>query len=188
MKKTLLSLSLVAVSAASAFAQGTVVFKNDSTSIITNGAVRAPLSSLTVGLYAGAQGANSNALVLLGTTTINVTAGRFQYNVGDGSLTNTFIGPGATGTFQVRVWSGAFASYEAAYAAALVNGTTSVGASAVWEMDTANPNAAVAETIPTLGGNGMTPVVAITLTPEPGTIALGVLGVGSLLALRRRKS
>jgi len=189
MKKTLLTTAVVAVSAASVLAQGTVAFRNGGSSLITNAGVRAVVGTLKVGLYGGAQGASSNSLQLLGPVVLDLSSpGRFNYSVGDGTVTNTFISAGAVGTFQVRVWSGNFASYEAAYAAALSDGTIRLGASSLFDVDTANPSAVPSELAPALDGNGLTPITTTVLTPEPGTIALGVLGVGSLLALRRRKS
>jgi len=195
MKKTLLSLSLVALGAASAFSQGTVAFKNDSSTLVrTNnngniGSANNTISVITVGLYGGTNNASSNSLSLLATVQMSAAAGRFNYL--GGAVSNTFIAGGAVGTFQVRAWSGNFATYEAAYSQALLDGTTLVGGSTIWTQATGNPN--VAGTPPPPPGifapdGGFTGLTVTTITPEPGTIALGVLGVGSLLALRRRKS
>jgi len=193
MKKTLLTLGLIGV-AASSFAQGTINFVNNNTALITtnvNGnsgsAAISTTSGIRVGLYGGDNGAGSSTLQLLGFTTISPVAGRFNAN----ALTNTFISAaGGLGTFQVRAWSGGFASYEAAFAAAQGDTSILIGASGVWSQDTGNNTAVPAEaaTPMVLGAGGFTGVVMTTVTPEPGTIALGVLGVGSLLALRRRKS
>jgi hypothetical protein len=97
---------------------------------------------------------------------------------------NTFIlagvDVGAGATLQVRVWD--YITYgrtEAGYLAALAAGS-GVGYSAPFDY-----------TVPAAGStpdkyylNGLQ---AFVLVPEPSTIALGVLGVASLLFLRRKK-
>lgn len=85
------------------------------------------------------------------------------------------IAGGATATLQVRVWDTTkYASFGAAFAA----GEYGRSASFDWKAPNAGdpPNA-----------NYMDGLRAFALVPEPSTIALGILGAASLLALRRRK-
>jgi len=103
-----------------------------------------------------------------------------------GAVTVSQVAPGANGTFEVFAWNGA--SGQATYAAAL----------AAWSAGTiyggySNPQGGV--TIAT-GGVGSPPGPpaglvglqpwAVTIVPEPSSIALGIIG-GLALFLRRRK-
>lgn len=77
-------------------------------------------------------------------------------------------------TLQLRAWDASFDTYEAA-----LQGVGKSGKSNLIKVNTAFPP----NTPPNLAGlQGFSLVV-----PEPSTIALSVLGVGALLALRRRK-
>jgi len=77
-------------------------------------------------------------------------------------------------TLQLRAWDSSFETYELA----LPTGKT--GKSNLIKVNTAFPP----NTPPNLAGlTGF----SLTIVPEPSTIALSVLGVGALLALRRRK-
>jgi len=77
-------------------------------------------------------------------------------------------------TLQLRAWDASFDTYEAASAA-----SGKIGKSALLKVQTTFPPTAPANLL------GLTSFNLIV--PEPSTIALSVLGVGALLALRRRK-
>lgn len=89
----------------------------------------------------------------------------------------------SSGTFQIRAWNNALGAVTS-WAQAVGNPATPRGAS---EIVTAGP----------LGGTGnppaADPVLAgmtsfnLAIVPEPSAIALGVLGLGTLMFLRRRK-
>jgi len=108
-------------------------------------------------------------------------AGPGYFNGGVVAVTGVALG--ATATFQVFAWDGA--SGQAAYAAAL----------AAWNGGSIHGGYSSPVTVPTGGGGnpagppgsltGLNPW-AVTIVPEPSTIALGVIG-GLALLLRRRK-
>ena len=86
------------------------------------------------------------------------------------------VGENGTATLQVRVWDiTKFQSYDAAKAAGGLTGAS----------------APFAYTVPAAGNQPdayyMDNLRGFALVPEPSTIALGVLGLGSLLLFRRRK-
>lgn len=95
---------------------------------------------------------------------------------------------GAPGWFQVRAWETAFgATYEAAAA----NGTpiggrlALIGTSNIIRVDTGDPTTTPAGTPGSLTGNGLRGFY-VSPVPEPSVIALGIMGIGALLLLRRR--
>ena len=90
----------------------------------------------------------------------------------------TSVNGGAV-TLQLRAWSSAFSTYAAAVAGGGVYGKSALLSLA----STGNPNATPTPGLP-VNLDGLT---GFTMVPEPSTIALGVLGVGSLLFIRRRK-
>jgi hypothetical protein len=199
MKKTLLTLALVATSVA-AFAQGKVLFGNDSVHLFvignslpadaafgggntTNtsaGAIPASLPSgvvLVAGLYAGT---SSSSLALQSTTTILNGTGLPQ--PGRMANRNTILTiPGTvTQFFQIAIWDSAVLSPDLSQ--------TYRGYSPIF---TAIPGTSV--TYPSLlpGGPSASTWVAANLVvnavPEPSSFALAGLGMASLLIFRRRK-
>jgi len=186
-------IALLAVSGVvvSALAQGTVNFNTYSIAFATTAdrLVRDRLGAPLLGtdwvaqLYYGSQGTAAGSLVpALGSGGVPVP-GRFRAAVGPGTwsggnrtLGTTGFAAGTTATLQVRVWNMTlFPSYDAAVSARGLTGFS----------PTFN------YTVPAVGSppssfyiEGMR---GFTLTPEPSTIALGVLGVAGLLSIRRRK-
>jgi len=113
----------------------------------------------------------------LGTATTTGTI-----NGGGRTITGPGIVNGGTIAFQVRAWELADgATYEEAVLRA-----GNAGKGAIFEADTKDPGIPT-EQPPTLGAAAGWSGFAITPVPEPSTIALGLLGVGALLMLRRRK-
>jgi hypothetical protein len=103
---------------------------------------------------------------------------------GGGRTIPTITPAGGFGLFQVRVWdSRAGADFNAAQASG--NSAFQSGYSSVLRVDTADPTTTPPGTPASLGmpSFGMSP---IPIVPEPSVIALGVLGAGALLMLRRR--
>lgn len=92
----------------------------------------------------------------------------------------------ATGSFQVRVWNnlnGTVTSWAAALANPTVTGSGGIGSSVVFTMGPLGDPLDASKLPP--NPTGLTSF-NLTIVPEPGVIALGVLGLGALL-LRRRK-
>jgi hypothetical protein len=201
MKKTLVTLALVAVSVA-AFAQGKVTIQNDPASAFTLGsagqiaAADASLAGqaipttgalpsgafLEVGLYAGTS-ASTMALVNV-LIPLNTAAGT---GLAAGTFTPThailpFEG-GTVGFYQLKAWDQSFANYDAAKAAGKYAGEGSIF----------NMTAGLSTKLPYPGinnGGGTTWTAApitVSLIPEPSTFALAGLGAAALLIFRRRK-
>jgi hypothetical protein len=189
MKKTLTTVacSMVAIGA---FAQGQIYFLNNNQINDNTGAAAGPNT-----------GGNFEAEIVIGTTasavnqfiaaSINPMNGGYFNGPGSGIVTldgtqgTPTIAPGTGIFYQVAVWStttsGGLSGLSFAQAEAAPKG--------LWGLSTVNPY--------TLGGNppnaapgslnfatfGMT----LNPAPEPATLALGAMGLGSLLLFRRRK-
>jgi hypothetical protein len=189
----------------SSFAQGNVIFANQTTTAITFGTgTAAPGTKLTgaagtymFGLYVGPAGSQASALTLVGTG----LSGNWPASSGlDGffSVGNPYVLPngypgGTTIAFQVRGWTANLGnSYEAAIANAsgiAADGINALGG--VSALGSVNPITPPTLPIPPLfgtSGGGAVPGFALNvLVPEPSTYALGALGVGALALIRRRK-
>jgi hypothetical protein len=177
----------VVLASASAFAQGTVNFRNK----VTADSINAPIydvggttplvstaasPSFYVQLYAGASGAAESSLTPVGVAINVISAGLFN-----GSTVDVGMDPTKGGTFEVRAWqattSGA-QTYDAAVGAGLKVGKSNL------------------ITLASLGGGspptppvnliGLQSFSLIASVPEPATLALGALGALSLLAFRRK--
>jgi hypothetical protein len=188
MKKLILTLALAAVTTFT-YAQGTIQFLNTGpTRFNVNGA--RPLSASA----GGPVGGTYNFGVFVGTTAASLSAvniGAVGTNTSTGGLMsgpspNAFQLPGfdanTTVFIQIRGWESRFGQdYNQAVAAGSLHGSSATlpfllgpasGPGAViWAADVAD----------------LTKLQAINLVPEPSTIALAVLGLGSLLLFRRRK-
>jgi hypothetical protein len=197
MKKYLSTLAVVAL-AASAFAQGTVAFKNDNTSLLKANGTSIPANggfaqliwapSGTADPSAYQQGdpaawfqANPAWLAIPASiTAVAPTPGRFN----GGTVTVPTATPGAGIKAIVAGWDGNFADLNAAW-----TGKANIGFSAPFALSgTGNPNSIPPGTAVGITGAGLfTGVNALpTGVPEPSTLALAGLGVAALLVLRRR--
>lgn len=198
MKKNLLTLALIALSAVASYAQGTITFANTIASKILldadgsgpGAAVAVPAgAALNYGVFWGAPGTSADALQLnngpLGTAHATSTG---IINVGSPYVINGGLEQ-ATVSLQIRAWSSSFGNdwQTASRTQGAMWGQTDVRQ--VKLLATAGPGAIIWQ------GNAGTdasrffaftisPVVTV---PEPSTIALAVLGLGSLLLFRRRK-
>lgn len=197
MKKALLTLIALSVSV-SLFAQGTVVFSNvganKNVKIDTTGdgvADRDLLAADGVQLSlwyapAGTTDKNSDTWQMLGNPAALIAAGLFS----GGNRTV----PGATANtpyaFQVRAWETAVygSTAQGWVDANRANGKISI-ATPLIETPTGGfgspPGPAV--NLAPLFGAASQPNILVGQVPEPSVLALGVLGVGALLMLRRRK-
>ena len=212
MKKTLVTVLLVA-SAMSSFAQGTITFNNRiAGSIIAqiygpdpvDGLLRKSgqtAAGLPVGaqtyagplllgtgfsaqLWGGIAGTPAGGLVALSGATPFRTGSGAGFFTGIADVQNPLVPAGSASSVQVRAWDnngGLITSYALALA-----GVRAVGASDVFQtapLGGTPPGGGLPITAPNLVGLTS---FNLTVVPEPGVIALGVLGLGALL-LRRRK-
>jgi hypothetical protein len=200
MKKYLSTLAVVAL-AASAFAQGTVNFANNASSLATASGTPIPAnggfaqllwapSGSTATAYAQGNpadwfAANTAWQALTsaqgGVDNIGPVAGRFTGN----TATVPTATPGAAIEAIVASWTGNFAGLNEAFA-----GNASIGFSAPFSVTTGNPTTVPPGTAASITGAGQfTGVNALPVggvIPEPSTLALAGLGIAALLVMRRR--
>lgn len=191
MKKSLLTIVLGLGIAANAFSQGQINFNNTTATLGRS----APVTFLDVPGRADGSGvigqnyvaqlfyASSDPLSL--GTTAAVSEAPALFRIETTANPGTWAGGArtlsqASGVVNlvVRCWDiSAYPSYAAAYAAGGV-----VGQSASFSYDIPTGNPAPSQLVMNnFQGFSISPI------PEPSTIALGVLGAGSLLFLRRKK-
>jgi hypothetical protein len=194
MKKLLLTLVAMTVSVG-VFAQGTVDFKNIGGKTVLNAYVNnTPVaataqSGIVAGLYWAPVGAADDAAFqLVGASANFLGNGLFS----GGNRTVPTTAPNGVVAMQVRAWETAFgATYQA-----VVDNTTPQNIGGVTRLGLAGKSASFEGTLgnPTTVPPGaplniapLMPQFAVNVVPEPSVIALGVLGAGALLLLRRRK-
>jgi len=199
MKKLLLTLALVAVSALS-YGQGTIQFQNGNftraTLVTSAGTNNLAIGAAVVfGLFAGADAASMSELPVgeLGTPSTTV-AGLFVAINGISYAVPNF--PAASRPFlQVRAWSSQFTDWrqaKAAFDAGVVG--TMYGETAIRQLGTlglgpnTGPGATLWQGATQTSLNLLNPIQIRLAVPEPSTIALGVIGLGTLLLFRRRQA
>jgi hypothetical protein len=193
MKRVLIaSIIGIAASVASSYAQGVISFDNYTGSStydvpLTYG-INLPVGLTTgdliadgnveVGLYAGANNASTSALSLIATTFINPATPGFY--VGGNAIipSSIWTGNGTIVEFQVRAWETVGTYAGATYAASQFK-----GASATWTEQSAIVSSALPSNEPINGPA----TLELNVVPEPTTMALGGLGLASLLIMRRRQ-
>jgi hypothetical protein len=158
-KKVLVAFSVLAVSLISAMdlhAQGTIVFKNSSsTLVVTNspggGFGAAVGSTYHVALYWGPLGSTEADLVQIGSAIPGfIVNGRFTST--SPYTTPPATAPGDDAMFEVKGWTGNYSTYEDAVASG--DPDVLVGVSGMWQ----NPT----------GGNGAPPAVPASFIFGPG--------------------
>jgi MYXO-CTERM domain-containing protein len=182
MKKALLTLAAVAM-AGSAYAQGTILFSNsgltaannsiyDALIKMPNGTANAD-SSFTVGLF------SADGATMYASDTIFGTSGLF-FGTGDGIIIPGSPN-GSTPTLLVRAWQTSAGNFAASPIRGFASFTT---------RPLGGPKASGPADVPADMGNFGDPVTGIgfIMTPEPSTYALGMLGLGALALIRRRKA
>jgi len=180
MKKTLLTLALVALTTVASYAQGTIAFGNNAlTRVMVNtgsGAARQALAADGLNFYVffGPAGAAADALTQVQQpdpkATIGTTGGVMINAPSVFALPGTEAGQVVS--LQIRAWN----------ADRSLSGETDVRQ--VTLAPTAGPGQVIWQGATGTNPNRFTPLIIV---PEPSTIALAVLGLGSLLLFRRRK-
>ena len=109
--------------------------------------------------------------------------GKFQLGAAFAAVAVPGVAAGGTATIRLDVWydgaGGLFANYAAAVASAA--GRT---ASVTFQNGVSNPGGAPPVPAPNL--TGMPSINLVGTVPEPSTIALGAIGLASMLIFRRR--
>jgi hypothetical protein len=187
MKKTLLTLALVALTTVASYAQGTIQFAN---SALTRVMVALPgqaarnataADNLMIGVYYGAEGAAESTFQLApGTATIGTTAGVLANAPSVFQLPGTE--PGQVVSLQIRAWTadGSLSGQTRVISTFQLSPT----GERLGLGPTAGPGYVIWQTASATNPQRFTPLIVV---PEPSTIALAVLGLGSLLLFRRRK-
>jgi hypothetical protein len=203
--KKLACLAGFALCAMGAFAQGTIIFGNDAATLVTtnNDFNSGPaLSAMQVRVtlwYSTAVSAPAlpswfNGWSFAGWTQSTPTtadnagvplAGRFA----GGTQTLDTAAGGSSPWVFVAGWTGGYADFASAYAAAILDDFTAFGVSGTWQNPTGNPNGAppTPAVSMVLGGAGFNGLVLRPIIPEPSSLALAGLGAAALLVFRRRK-
>ncbi len=178
MKKTLLTLALVAMATVSSFAQGTIAFGNSALTRVTvtgtDGVKRNATATdgISISVFFGPAGSSSEALAQIGNSaSIGATAGVMTGAASVFAVTGTE--PNQVVSLQIRARSADGLLIGQTKVAQVTLGQTAGPGAVIWQTSDTNPSR-------------FTPL-NLTIVPEPSTIALGVLGLGSLLLFRRRK-
>jgi hypothetical protein len=169
MKKILL-IAVAAFISVSVYAQGTVNFSTVGAPGILQAAEKGgglvpSGATFQAGLFFAPQGVTDDAMFMqVGAPGSFISGGRVFAGTRETPTAGTF-------NFQVRVWEVADPNHK--------------GSSSIFEITTGNPNA-----VPATPAAGIVPGfngLQMSVVPEPSVIALGALGAGALLLLRRRK-
>ena len=203
MKKALLAVAAVTM-AASVYAQsstdGNVILQNFNIAVSPgattggsngNGTYNTPIfqfgNQTGAGLLAG--GAKLGLFITgqttpLATAILGTAAGTSPYTATPFSQPVTITGsaPGTTPSLTIKVWQDTTKTFDQALAAGLQTGSWTFNAPPLG----GTPSGGTPIQTPTLTGFGAIDGSGFHLTPEPSTVALGVLGIGALF-LRRRK-
>jgi hypothetical protein len=200
MKKVLIT-TLLAITASFAFAQGTVNFNNKVSAsgvdgVITyaagsglGGTTGAKVDGLAhpgaqAALYGGADGTPEDQLVLI-VPSVGFRSGAAAgyVNVGSaGSRAIPGVLPGQFAIVQIRAWDANGIAGVTDYDSAVSRGGYA-GKSNLLRLATGGAGSPPGPAADLIGLQAF----SINVVPEPGTIALGFLGLGALFALRRKK-
>jgi hypothetical protein len=187
MKKTLLTLALVAMTAVASFAQGTIQFNNGTLTRVTY----KDASGVSLGNLPTAIGVVYGVFVNGSDTPVQPLGNNQGVNAGIINASGLYPIPGTAEnqvvSLQVRGWSASFGNdwQAASRTAGALFGETDVR-NVTLGLSTAAP-AVIWQTATGTATDKFKPLVLLTVVPEPSTIALAVLGLGSLLLFRRRK-
>jgi hypothetical protein len=186
--KKLILIAMMACVSVTTYAQGQINFSNiggtAQPSLITDTSGTTVSSTFMAALYWAESGVSDPSMFM-------EVPGSTKSFVGAGFLLGTVVtaptsAAGADANFQIRAWESAFgASFEEAQA-----GGGQWGMGGIIPSPTKDP-ANTAQTAPSLvaaaNAAGVPLGFQLQVVPEPSVIALGLLGAGALLVLRRRK-
>jgi len=190
MKKTILTLALVGLSAAATYAQGTIQFANSTLSkvkyvdTVGAAAVDAPVGCV----YGVFWGATADSLHQEGNGVVSTVAGVFS-----GGTAFPLVGsnPGETVSLKIAGWLNKGGQTPLVAPTDKMTGLSHFGESQVVTTGVLGPSTGPGTVIwqgPTgTNPNRAKPFEIAPVVPEPSVIALGALGLGALL-LRRRKA
>ena len=188
MKKLLLTISLAVVTAMS-YGQGTIGFGNTIASkvlfVASLGTPAVTLPTTVRANFGAFWGTSQDALQLnngpLGTSSdanAGILVGPATYALANSPENGTVF-------LQIKGWDASFGSdWAAAKAAGALYGETDVRS--VTLAGPLGPGASIWQGATGVNANKFRPMT-LSIVPEPSTIALAVLGLGSLLLFRRRK-
>jgi hypothetical protein len=191
MKKLIPFLALT-VLATGAYAQGVITFANNVITTSTPYVLDTAGARLTGTQYAAQlyYGASASSLAAH-------TAAPNRFRAAGSSLAGTWStttganrtltggGPTVPVFAQVRVWDlNAFATYEAAVAGGGIVGNSTIF---TYTQRLSSPPATTDTYMTDAAGNPLFGGFQIAIVPEPSVIGLGIIGVGALFMLRRRK-
>jgi hypothetical protein len=181
MKKILLMAACL-LTCASTFAQGTITWNNRITGVVDwkvadQSGILLQGTGYTAQLWVGATSGSLNPTTIQSTFRTGTAAGYFT-GTGDQEVAG-FAG-GSTVAIQVRAWDNQGGTISS-WADASIRGESSIINVTLGGAGTPPSTAA------DLSGYGTTGLTAFQLVPEPSTFALGALGIGALLMVRRRK-
>jgi len=188
MKNILTAIALCVVCAQTVKGQATANFITDPVGNVgpfvfdTDGTTKLDATFLGQ-IYAGT---DANSLVAVGSpvafTTIGSTPNPAAVGIIQAGTVNvTPSGNAFVGAYQIRAWDGVYNSFEAAQTAGGKHGSSDVVAGTQFGGN--DPNGGAPFTAPNVNG-----FQSFSLVPEPGTVTLGLLGLGGLIASRRRKN
>jgi len=188
--KKLALIASIGLFAVASYSQGTVSFANGSTTAVSNivtGARVITGTTFRVALYyfqdQVTPPTTADFQTVIYTTNFN-TPSAGQFNAG---ARPTPAPLGGDAWFQVRSWEAAFGStYEQAITAPAQNGRLALaGTSNIIKVTTGGAGSPPSSpgSLVTSGLQGF----YIVPVPEPSVIGLGIVGIGALLLLRRRK-
>jgi len=200
--KKLTLFATVLVAAVAAYGQGKVTFANSSATAVSSlTSARVVASEFRVSLYylpwtsdaAVPTTQDFDTAGRVAATTTFLGAGIFN-NGGAIAIAPDITPAGGNGWFQVRAWEFA---YGTSWAAAAANQTqvvpgrlALVGTSNIIKVDSGDPSISTDPAGSILIGNTLTGGLKgfyVYPVPEPAAICLGLIGLGAVLALRRRK-
>jgi hypothetical protein len=194
MKKALLTLAVVVATSVSVFAQGTIVFNNLGGKLVKwapgtpkAGANVVAADGILVQLLWVTPGGGLEPVGAPVSTWPVPTGGVFNGGQRSVATANT-TAPGWT--WQIRAWQASYGTdWQTSYGACLAGGgfvqkpvNAEPGGLVEFRSPTGDPGASISP----VGMAAVIPEFQIANIPEPSVIALGVLGLGALLMLRRR--
>jgi hypothetical protein len=182
--RKLILIATAMLTALGAYAQGTVNFANNATTLVIDSRDGMPVTSadgIRAALYWAPLSDPGNFTQLGASVLVQAIPNAAFLGIYNGGARTTGDATAAGGAawFEVRAWSMAFADYAAALAGSGLAGNS--GAFMVTTGGGGTPPAPAANLV----GNGLQGFSVVV--PEPSVVALGLLGAGALLLLRRRK-